>query len=154
MKIDVKSLVQKVKLFWQNQPPKRKRIALIAGGGVLAFALIATIVLNISTAGTKVLFPGMTQNEAAQVYAELQEMGVKAEINSGGEVRVPQSEWDKVVFKLNQKGYPKTTLSYDTFSSSTGFTSTEFEKKTALIFQAQDRMQQTLCGKRASRMLR
>ena len=144
MKIDVKSLVQKVKLFWQNQPPKRKRIALIAGGGVLAFALIATIVLNISTAGTKVLFPGMTQNEAAQVYAELQEMGVKAEINSGGEVRVPQSEWDKVVFKLNQKGYPKTTLSYDTFSSSTGFTSTEFEKKTALIFQAQDRMQQTL----------
>ncbi|MDK2812908.1 MAG: flagellar M-ring protein FliF [Clostridiales bacterium] len=144
MKIDVKSLVQKVKTFWQNQPPKRKRIVLIAGGGVLAFALIATIILNVSNAGTKVLFPGMTQSEAAQVYAELQEMGVKAEINSGGEVRVPQSEWDKVVFQLNQKGYPKTTLSYDTFSSSTGFTSTEFEKKTALIFQAQDRMQQTL----------
>ncbi len=144
MKIDVKSLVQKVKTFWQNQPPKRKRIALLAGGGILTFALIVTIVLNISSAGTKVLFPGMTQTEAAQVYAELQEMGVKAEINSSGEVRVPQSDWDNIVFQLNQKGYPKTTLSYDTFSSSTGFTSTEFEKKTALIFQAQDRMQQTL----------
>ena len=144
MKIDMKSLVQKAKAFWQNQPPKRKRMALIAGGGILAFALIVTIALNVSSVGTKVLFPGMTQSEAAQVYAELQEMGVKAEINSSGEVRVPQAEWDNVVFKLNQKGYPKTTLSYDTFSNSTGFTSTEFEKKTALIFQAQDRMQQTL----------
>ena len=59
-------------------------------------------------------------------------------------VQVPSEMWDQLVFELNGKGYPKTTLSYDSFASMNGFTATEFEKKTGLIFDAQDRAQKTL----------
>ena len=90
------------------------------------------------------LFPGMSDEESAQVYATLQEMNVQPQIDTKGQILVPKEQWDQLVFQLNGKGYPKTTLSYDTFSNASGFTSTEFEKRTALIFQSQDRMQQTL----------
>ena len=56
----------------------------------------------------------------------------------------PTEQWEQLVFELNGQGYPQTAPSYDTFTSLSGFTSTEFEKKAGLIFQAQDRMQETL----------
>jgi len=41
-------------------------------------------------------------------------------------------------------GYPKSTLSYDTFFNNVDFMSTEFEKRTVLMIQLQERIQTTL----------
>lgn len=148
MKIDLKKvfqdLFQKLKEFWGKLTQKSKILVLSLGGGALALIVLATVLLNVSKGGYRVIFPGMSDQEAAQVYATLQEMSVQPQIDGRGQVLVPKEQWDQLVFELNGKGYPKSTLSYDTFSNMSGFTSTEFEKKTGLIFQAQDRVQQTL----------
>jgi len=144
MKFDVKGIIEKIKTSWQKLPDKSKKMLLWVGGGTLALAILISTYLGTSKMGYRVLFPGMTNEESTQVYATLQEMDVQPKIDTNGQILVPKDQWDELVFQLNGQGYPKTTLSYDTFSNASGFTSTEFEKKTALIFQAQDRMQQTL----------
>lgn len=148
MKLDLKKtlqdLWQKIKENWSKLTQKSKILVLSFGGGALALIVLATVLLNVSSGGYRVIFPGMSNEEAAQVYATLQEMNVQPQIDERGQVLVPKERWDQLVFDLNGKGFPKSTLSYDTFSNASGFTSTEFEKKTALIYQAQERAQQTL----------
>lgn len=139
-----KTTWEKLKAFWGKLTKKTKYLIMAGAGFLLFLIILLTILLNWGKAGKRVIFPGMSSDESAQVYATLQEMGVQPEIDNRGQVLVPSERWDELVFQLNSCGYPKTTLSYDTFSNMSGFTSTEFEKKTGLIFQAQDRMQQTL----------
>lgn len=144
MKINFKEILGKIREFWSKQSKKSKRLILAVSGGVLALIIILVIWLNVAANQYRVIFPGMTSSESAEVYATLQEMGVQPQVDNRGQVLVPADMWDTLVFQLNSRGYPKTTLSYDTFNSATGFTATEFEKRTALIFQQQERTQQTL----------
>lgn len=144
MKINFKEILEHIKEFWKKLSEKSKKLFFIISGTVLAIIVLVSLFSWYAKSQYRVIFPGMSDEEKAQVYATLQEMNVKAKVDLSGQVLVPQSEWDDLVFQLNAAGYPKTTLSYDTFTSSTGFTSTEFEKRTALLYQAQDRMQQTL----------
>lgn len=144
MKFDFKEILGKIKEFWGKLADKTKKLVIAGAGALLVLVLLITVLINVAKGGYRVIFPGMTSDESKQVYATLQEMGVQPQVNNQGQVMVPSDMWDQLVFELNGRGYPKTTLSYDTFSSMTGFTSTEFEKKTALIFEAQDRMQKTL----------
>lgn len=141
---DLKNSVGKLKERWKSQPGKTKELVAAIGGGILCTAVLMAVVVGNSTGKYKVLFPGMSDTESVEVYAALQDMGVDSRIDSGGQVLVPTDQWEQLVFELNGQGYPQTAPSYDTFTSLSGFTSTEFEKKAGLIFQAQDRMQETL----------
>ena len=144
MKLDFKEILEKIKEFWGKLADKTKKLIIAGAGALLLVILLITILINVAKGGYQVIFPGMTSEESKQVYATLQEMGVQPKIDDRGQVQVPSEMWDQLVFELNGKGYPKTTLSYDTFASMNGFTATEFEKKTGLIFDAQDRAQKTL----------
>ena len=129
---------EKFKAFWAKLSKKTK-ILVVAGGSLLLFLLIlVTILINVGKNTMRVIFPGMSSDESTQVYATLQEMGVQPQIDNRGQVLVPSEMWDDLVFQLNSKGYPKTALSYDTFSNFAGFTATEFEKRTGLLFQTQE----------------
>lgn len=140
----LKDWFERLKEKWAALSKRTRVMVLTAVFVVLSVALTVTIWLNISRLSYRVIFPGMTSGEATEVYATLQEMGVPVQISAGQQVSVPADQWDALVFELNSRGYPKTALSYDTFSSATGFTSTEFEKRVALVYQIQDRVQQTL----------
>ena len=140
----LKDWFERLKEKWAALSKRTRVMVLTAVFVVLSVALTVTVWLNISRMAYRVIFPGMTSSEATEVYATLQEMGVPVQISAGQQVSVPADQWDSLVFELNSRGYPKTALSYDTFSSATGFTSTEFEKRVALVYQLQDRVQQTL----------
>ena len=144
MKFDFKEILEKIKEFWGKLADKTKKLIIAGAGAFLLLVLLITILINVFKSGYQVIFPGMSNEESRQVYATLQEMGVQPKIDDQGQVQVPSEMWDELVFQLNGQGYPKTTLSYDTFASMNGFTATEFEKRTGLIFEAQDRAQKTL----------
>ena len=144
MKFDFKEILEKIKEFWGKLADKTKKLIIAGAGAFLLLVLLITILINVFKSGYQVIFPGMSNEESRQVYATLQEMGVQPRMDDQGQVQVPSEMWDELVFQLNGQGYPKTTLSYDTFASMNGFTATEFEKRTGLIFEAQDRAQKTL----------
>lgn len=144
MKDQIKQSFSKVQETWKQQPKKKKiRIGVLAGTVVL-IAVIITVALNMSKPGYKVLYPGMDKSETSKVYAALKDMDVQPQINSKGEVMVPPDKYDELLLKLAEKGYPKTTLTYDIFLKNNGLTTTEFDKKQQLLFQLQNRLQDTL----------
>jgi len=137
-------LIDNLKEFWQKLESKTKKIIIWSTVGVLTFAIGLTVFINLPKMGYKTIFQGMSNTEAAEVYAVLLEMDVRPEIDNNGNVLVPKDQWDDLQYQLSARGYPKTTLTYDTFSNMSGFTTTEFEKRVALTYQLQDRLQSTL----------
>ena len=144
MKEKIKPILDKIKGFW-NGLTKTIKILLIAGVSVIVIgAVVLTIVLNKNADKWVVLFPDMSTEEASEVYLELENMEVETKINSKGEIEVKKEEWDNLVYKLAEKGYPQSTPSYGTFFDNLKMTMSEFEKKQTLRFELQDRIQTTL----------
>lgn len=124
---------------------KRGRILLLAiAGAVLVSAVVLTIVLRNVGSGYTVLYRAISAQESSKVYQTLLSLGAKPKINAGGEITVPDNEYDIWILQLAAQGFPRTALTYDIFSSNTGLTATESEKKQWLIYQLQDRLQATL----------
>lgn len=140
----IKAAFSNIKEYWEKQTPKTKKIVIIAAAGVVALAVMLTFALNAYNGGYTILYEGIDAKESRELYATLQNMNVPAQINAQGEVMVPKNEADKLLLELSALGYPQTALSYNIFSSNTGFTTTEFEKKQYLLFDLQDRIQNTL----------
>lgn len=137
---------QKIKEYWGKLAKKSKTILITLLVGIVVVALGATVYLQVAKSGYQVLFPNITTEESREIYAMLQSMDpvVDAQINSKGQVLVPKAQWDQLVFELAAKDYPKSAPLYDLFLQNTGFTKTEYEKKQILLFQTQDRIQETL----------
>jgi flagellar biosynthesis/type III secretory pathway M-ring protein FliF/YscJ len=139
-----KDVFAKVKSYFAKMS-KRRRITLsIVAGGVLLLAVVLTLILRNTGSKYTVLYTDISAAESSQVYQALLELGAKPEINSNGEIMVPDKEYDIWILQLAALGYPKTALTYDIFSSHSGLTSTESEKKQWLVYQLQDRIQATL----------
>lgn len=124
---------------------KSRNGKIAAGIGTAAIvALLATVYLNTRNSNYEVLFPGISREENAEVFAVLQSKNIEAKRNSDGEVIVPETEIGDVMLDMSVLGYPKTALPFDIFSNNTGFTTTEFEKKQYLLLNLQDRIERTL----------
>lgn len=143
MKDKIKNIWEKIKSVWKGLSKKIKIIIISGAGAILIAAIVFTVVLN-SSDGWIVLFPGMTNEESTEVYLELQNMGVETKLNSNGEIEVPEDQWDSLVYKLADMGYPQSTPSYGTFFDNLSMTMSEFEKKQTLRFELQDRIQTTI----------
>lgn len=144
MKEKLKEFWEKIKTFWGGLAKKVKIIIVAVFAALVVAAIIITVALNKSSDGYIVLFPDMTSEEATEVYLELQNKNVNTRINSEGEIEVPESQWDTLVYELAQLGYPQSTPSYGTFFDNLSMTMTEFEKQQTLRFELQDRLQVTI----------
>lgn len=125
---------------------KEKKIAIGIAAGVIVLALAVTIALNLNKKNYEVLFPGMTQEENAEVFAVLQARSIEAQRNDNGEVTVPAERVGDIMLEMSGLGYPKSVLPFNIFSDNTGFTTTEFEKKQYLLMNLQDRLERTMEG--------
>lgn len=144
MKEKLKKFLEKIKATF-GKFSKKVRILICSAAAVLIIGAVAlTIALNAGKNDWIVLFPDMTSEEASEVYLELENMQVETKRNSKGEIEVKKDEWDELVYKLAEKGYPQSTPSYGTFFDNLSMTMSEFEKRQTLRFELQDRIQTTL----------
>lgn len=134
----------KVKGFFAKMSKRRRITLAIVAGAVVLSAIVLTVALRSSGPKYVALYKDITPQEASEVYQTLLELGAKPKIGPNGQIMVPNNEYDIWIFQLAALGYPKTAMTYDIFSSHTGLTSTESEKKQWLLYQLQDRIQATL----------
>ena len=86
----------------------------------------------------------MSTDESTEVYKYLQSENVPTQINAQGEIMVPESQWDTLVYELAEKGYPQSAPSYGTYFDNLSMTMTDSEKQQLIIKDLQDRLQVTL----------
>lgn len=140
----VKDVVVNVKNYFVEMPKKRKTIVGVVLGAVIALAVVVTVLLNINASKLTVLYSGLEQAEVNTIYQMLKEQGVAVQINAQQELLVPSDQYDELLLQMAGQGYPRSALTYDVFSSHAGLTTTESQSKQWLIYQLQDRIQQTL----------
>jgi len=71
-------------------------------------------------------------------------MGIDYKVQNDGSLLVPKESEAEILMTLASEGYPQSSLNYDLFSNSSGFMTTEYEKKQYLIFQLQNRLQDAI----------
>lgn len=140
----IKEHIVTVKTYIVEMPKKKKIIFGSILAGVILLAILLTIFINRGKSKYCVLYADMDPTEASSVYQTLQSMGTDVQLNNKGEVMVPVKEYDSLLLQLAAQGYPQTALTYDIFSSHSGLTATESEKQTWLLYELQNRIQNTL----------
>lgn len=141
---NIKDSGEKVKKYFKDMP-KKKRIILLSVVAAIVLAIVVTSVLNSSSKTKYVsLYSDLSTTEASDIYQALVSMGADVKVGSSTQILVPENEYDIWLLKLAAKGYPKTALSYDVFSSHSSMTTTESDKAQWLVYQLQDRIQSTL----------
>ncbi len=138
--------MQNLKESWQKVPEKTRKIILGIVAGTAVIALIAILAL---TFGRKtdysVLFSGLSQEEAQQIGALLQDQEIDYKYNaSDGTIRVPEPVVESTRVTLLSQGYPKNGFAYDMYLDNTGLMTTESDKKQITLYELQDRLGATI----------
>ncbi len=130
-----KKILAAAKEFWEKQSKKQRVIYFSAIGGIVLFAIVLAVVLNIDS--YVVIAQGLDSAQSSEMIAMLQENGVEVRVESGGVIKVPKQAESQALMNLSIAGYSGSAVKYDIFSSNVGFTSTEFEKNQYLRFQTE-----------------
>ena len=138
----VKNIFGQIKSFWTGLS-KKKKISFIV---LISLLLVVTgvVVALLNRTDYTVLYTGLSEQEAGEIYTKLSESGTDVKVGSNGIILVPGHQEEQLRISLAAEGYPKTGLNYDIFKNSTGFGTTEFEKQKFMQFQLQDRLQETI----------
>jgi len=136
--------ITKVKTFFNNMPKQNKNKIGIATVAIVLIAIVVTVLINAQSGRYTVLYTGLSTSETGNIYQVLDDLGADVKFDSDGNILVPKNEYDVWILQLAAKGYPKTALTYDVFSSNAGMTATESDKAQWLVYQLQDRIQSTL----------
>lgn len=140
----IKQALEKLKEFWKNLSPKLKKTTVFIASGVVAFAVIITLFLNLSGNGYTLLYPAMEQDESKEVYAILQELEIDVRLDEKGRIMVPKNQVNNATAQMAMKHYPQQTLPYTISDNGMGLTSTDAERQVRNVQQTQNRMQDTI----------
>jgi flagellar M-ring protein FliF len=138
----LKKVSGQVTSFWTGLS-KKKKIGFVVLMSLIIILTILTVAL-LNRTEYSVLYSGLTDQEAGEIYTKLTESGTVAKVGKNGTILVPKNQEDRLRISLAAEGYPKTALNYDIFKNSTGFGTTEYEKQKYMQFQLQDRLQETI----------
>ncbi len=139
----LQGIFSSLKEFWRKLSKTVKRIILCVLAAVLILAVVLTVLLN-QGQEYEVLFESVESSESAEILTALQDMGEEVRVDASGRILVPAERLYAVKMQLAILGFPKSTLSYDTFINNVSFMTTDFEKKQYLIFQLNDRLAATI----------
>lgn len=134
-----------LKEFYRKQSSKTKTTMMITIIMVVLLSVITPILLR-SAADREyaILYQGLSVSEQAEILSVLYDLRKDVRVSDDGTIRVKAHEVDLLRLQLSSMGYPRSSLSYNVFTSSSGFMTTELEKKQYLIIDLQSRIEGTL----------
>lgn len=135
-------ILKQIQEFWQKQNKKTRVVIIVSLVALIMVAISSSFLLN--RKNYVVLYRGLSSSEGAEIITKLESMPVDVKVENDGTIRVPQSDEARLKMQLASEGYPKNALTYDVFKNNSDFMTTDFDKKQYLIFQLQDRLQNSI----------
>jgi len=142
MKLSVSSLYHQFVEFYKKLSKKAKIIAFSVLGTIVVVSIIIGVLLNKTT--YTALYTGLSKEESSQILSYLQTMSVDVQLKDNGTILVPEDQVASLKMQLAAEGYPKSTLNYDLFMNQSDLFTTDYERKKLLIFQLQERLQDSI----------
>jgi flagellar M-ring protein FliF len=114
--------------------------------GISAVVILAAVIIAaaINQANYSVLFSEVTQDEAYQIVAKLQDSGIDYQYKDNGDILVPNDIVDETRASLAYEGYPSSGFTYDIFIDNAGGMTSDTEKQTYKLYELQDRIGATI----------
>lgn len=129
--------------FWKAQEKKRKILYLSIIGGIILLAVVIAVILNIPK--YTVLYSKMDKQEAQEVVAQINALGVKYQLSDGDTtISVPESDIASAAMQLSEKGYPKSTLNYDIYTDNVGMFTTNSERREYARMATENRLKASI----------
>lgn len=141
-KLDLKKRIGELKEFVGRLDRKVKILAAVIAVVVIGGAIIAALALNHREYVP--LFSELSQDEASEIVAKLQEDGVDYRYEGGGTILVEQSQADSTRASLVYEGYPSSGFTYDIFTQNAGGMATDSEQQTYKLYELQNRIGATI----------
>jgi len=91
-----------------------------------------------------VLYSGLDEKEAAEVFTKLEELGVKPKLDGTSTILVPEDQEPQLRMQMAMEGYPKSGFNYDIYLQSSSFGQTDEEMQKRWIIQLQERLSQSI----------
>ncbi|NCA67764.1 MAG: flagellar M-ring protein FliF, partial [Clostridia bacterium] len=142
MNISISGIFKQISAFFGKLEKKTKIIMFSFAGIIIVGAVILSMILN--NTSYVVLYSGLSSAEGGEVISQLDTMGITYKTESDGTILVSSSNVATLKMQLAAEGYPKSTLSYDLFLNQSDLLTTDYEKKQVLIFQLQERLQESI----------
>lgn len=137
-----KDFFNKVLVSLKNLDKSKKRLLFILSATLIIIITVSTVLL--SRKSYTVLYTNMDPQEAGEVMARLDEMGVDAKASGEDTILVDSGKADSVRMQLAAEGYPSSGLNYDIFKQASGLGTTDLEKQVYLQLQLQENLRKTL----------
>ena len=145
MNLQFNRMFQSFKEAWQKLTKTHQKQIILGAFLIFFVSIIIPIGLRAYNEGHyTLLYENLSTEEQADIFLVLSEMNVDVSTNETGNLIVPRNQVDEIKLRLSALGYPKSTLSYDVFTSNAGFMATELEKQQYLIIDLQNRLEGTL----------
>ena len=127
-------------------------LAKLSKGTKIALAVLLVSVIGgsivlagvMENSGYTVLYRGLSASESADIVNLLDSMGTPYKLEMDGTIQVHKTNVAMIKMQLAAEGFPKSTLGYDLFTNQANLMTTDYEKRQYLIFQLQDRLQESL----------
>lgn len=140
----VQKTITTVKEFWGRQS-KKTRIIYI-GGLVLVIVIAAAAVILLNRKEYVTLYEGLETTEASQIVQLIEEAGYECTLQSGGTIVVPKGTENTIAMTLAMQKYPKSQLTYDTYTEKVGMFTTESEKREYARISMEERLSAVLAS--------
>lgn len=134
-------IFRSVREWWQAAARKTRILVLAGIAGILLVSLVIVLILNYKNYA--LLYNGVSTQENAQILVTLREMNIEPRISNTGAIYVEEKQIGKVRMQLAEKGFEGNTFDYSIYNQGS-MTSTQAERNQRLIFQTQDRLQDTI----------
>ncbi len=142
MDLSISNLFQSIKGYLAKLSRGKKVALVVLLVSVIAGAVVLTSVLD--SAGYTVLYRGLSPSEGVEIVNLLDSMNTGYRLQNDGTILVPKASEAMLKMQLAAEGFPKSTLGYDLFTNQSALMTTDYEKRQYLIFQLQDRLQESL----------
>ncbi len=137
-----KKMATQLTEMWRNMSKSTRWKVILIASLLLVVAIGSAFFLNRKE--YVVLYSNLDSKDAGEILNKLTEMKVDAKPQGMGTILVPKDQETRIRMELSSQGYPKSGLNYDLFMNQSGFGTTDFEKQKYLLFQLQDRLQNTI----------
>lgn len=136
------SIKRQLNNFWSNLEKHQKRNIIIIGILIILAIIVASIIM--SREDYVVLYSGLDEKEAAEVFTKLEELGVKPKLDGTSTILVPEDQEPQLRMQMAMEGYPKSGFNYDIYLQSGSFGQTDEEMQKRWIIQLQERLSQSI----------
>ena len=138
----IRDIPNKIKAMWQGlSEKKRSRIVILA---IVLVIGIASLVALINQKDFVVMYSGLDVYEAGEIYGKLTELNANVKMQGDTIILIDKNEQENFRMLLAADGYPKSGFNYDIYMNNVSVGVSDNEKTTYMIFQLQDRLQNTI----------